>query len=583
MAAKARDTISPRILAVVQTAGDASRVLVVQTDSPGLRFLDARTADGPVAPVLESIWAAHGRGRVVRIVPGASSVCRIGGAAVGTDTETIAALSLVGEALLPTDVPPHRRSAGVLPGASAPGAPASVLATAWVGAAPAPILPEPARAVEPSETWISQVGALAALAAPGNLVAYLDAAAHSIALLAAGPERTVARQLLGDSSNPAAWRASVHAAVEETALAAGFAGVEALNLPSYASGSTLLVSPQVRTTLRGSLKNAPTDDRWIDQYGLCLAAAVVATGPATLRPLAGLYASAPKIREATPFRAASWLTQGSRPRTIITIGLILLLLGPVGFAFARHRVLAAKSTRLEGEKTTREQTQRQAALYAQLDLSRWPVTKLLSDLSVATPVGVTAETVNLSTEMGLKFAGRADSQDLVNTLQANLNATKLFRNIKVGRTESLDGGGVGFDLTAEVVSPHNKVTSAEDFASKTLAVRLYGEGADNTKEAPVSDKSKNRRASRGDRAEEGGKEATATSRRGGEEGPPAALSDADIAKMDNGTAMKEWAKRRSYVQKNPTLDTENKDRLNSEVTKLREQMKKAQPASGGKP
>ncbi|HLO41038.1 MAG TPA: hypothetical protein VK176_08445, partial [Phycisphaerales bacterium] len=177
MAAKARDNFSDRILAVVQTAAQSTRILAVQAEAGGIRLLEAKTVSGSPAAAIDAIWQSHGRGRILRIVPGNNSVCRIGSAATGSDAETIAALSLVGEALLPTDVPSHRRAAGVLP-AAVTGAEGDsrVLATAWIGTPPASISARPAsRGVDVPELWITQVGALAACLGGAGMAAYVDA------------------------------------------------------------------------------------------------------------------------------------------------------------------------------------------------------------------------------------------------------------------------------------------------------------------------------------------------------------------------------------------------------------------------
>jgi hypothetical protein len=61
----------------------------------------------------------------------------------------------------------------------------------------------------------------------------------------------------------------------------------------------------------------------------------------------------------------------------------------------------------------------------------------------------------------------------------------------------------------------------------------------------------------------------------GEAPPP--LTDEQIAKMDKPVATKEWVNRKTFPQKNPTLDAATKSRLEEEVRKLREQMDKAAP------
>ncbi len=590
MSTKTRDSFSDRIVTVLHKVGRSWHAVVVQADGGGVKLLEARTAEHGPAAIIDSLAAKFGRGRILRIVPGAASVCRVGSVGAGNDAETLAAMGLISEAILPSGVPAHRRGAGVLTaslakaGATPGSAPESrMLATAWIGSSEPPETIGRAgtgKSTAPGETWITEVGALAgALTGPGLAVS-VDVDAGTVGLLACGQERSVARQLLGDKSSTRAWQTSVEDVLQESAVAAG---IPLDTVPRAITQSGVYLPPDSRAGLRSRVQAVPTDDRWIEQYGLCLAAALVAVGSPTLKPLSQIVAEAPKVLEPVPVRAAGWIARPNRAKAVLITGIAILLLGPVAFTFARHSVLKVKNSDLQKGTTSREQTLREAALYAQLENSRWPVTKLLGDVSTATPVGVVADSINISTDTGLRLAGRADSQEQVNALQANLNATKLFRNVKVGRTESLEGGAVEFDLTADVVSPHNKVTGMEDFAAKNLAVRLYGEGADNFKEDPPTDKSKSRRPSRAN-GEEPGKEGSSstTSRRGGDEGPPPALSDAEINKLDSTAAAREFAKRRSYVQKNPTLDTATKDRLNDEVAKLRERIKKAQSTGGTK-
>lgn len=583
-----------RTLAVTHQAGPVTRMLVVRAEGGTCTLLDARSVDGPPSAAFAEIMSRHALDRVIRIAPGSSTVCRVGSVTTGGEAETLAALDLIAEAILPNDIPPHRCRAAVLPHpvTSSTSADARVLATAWFGEAAMPYdgtgvkasRGRHARAVP--ETWITPAGALAGLVPPGEIAAFADDAGRAISIIANGPSQVVARQLVGDSSSPQAWRASIDSAVRESAAVAGldssvFEGLIAPNSVPADHQAALFISQRVRSAMRAAIKPAPTDDRWFGQFGLCLGAALVATAGPTARILADLTAEAPKVRLPAPIRAASWLAEPRRARIIITAAAAALILSPVGIAFARHAVLKAKTSRVEEQKTSREQIQRQAALYSQLEVSRWPVTKLLSDISAATPVGVSADTINLSTEMGLRIAGRAESQALVNTLQANLNATRLFRDIKIGRRGSLDTGEVEFDITAQVASPHNKVIGTEDFSAQTLAVRLHGPGADNTREAPAADRSRARRPGRSD---DSSRDTATASRRPAGDAPPAALTDEQINAMDSSTSMKEWASRRSYVQKNPTLDTQTKDRLNDEATKLREQMRKAQSSgasSGG--
>jgi hypothetical protein len=128
--------------------------------------------------------------------------------------------------------------------------------------------------------------------------------------------------------------------------------------------------------------------------------------------------------------------------------------------------------------------------------------------------------------------------------------------VKFTRTGTVESGEVEFDMSADVASPHNAVASPEDYTEKNLAVRLYGEGADNTKGSAGLEQ--NRLACAAQEPRRPAHHPPRAVHRAAlrmPPGPPPALSDADIAKMDLTTARKEWATRKTYVQKNPTVDT----------------------------
>jgi len=264
-------------------------------------------------------------------------------------------------------------------------------------------------------------------------------------------------------------------------------------------------------------------------------------------------------------------------------------------SWGRLALLDSRTARLAEMRVGREAMERSAAMYSQLERSRWPMTKLLADVSGATPVGITVTNLRLSPEQGLAIQGTADAADLVNTLQANLNKTRLFSNIKINRVESKSQSLAEFDVTADVTQPHAPSKPVEDFAARTLAQRMYGEGASNTS-MPVARTDEGSGSRR--RVERGGSERpTAERANGGEqadsrpseagsrrpssmpEAVPPPVSDEDIAKMDRSAAMKGWTNRKSYIQKNPGLDAATKQRLEDEVTKMRARQQAA--GSGG--
>ena len=282
---------------------------------------------------------------------------------------------------------------------------------------------------------------------------------------------------------------------------------------------------------------------------------------------------------------------------------------PLGIAATRSAVLKSKSTNLKQVDEQRAALAKQAAMYQQLETMRWPMTKLMGDISAATPQGVIVEVLRLSPEQGMMMKGTADSQEVLGKLQSHLNQTGLFDKLKIDRAVS-GSSGVEFDISANVLNPTIYVKPVDDFAEKPLAVRLYGEAARNAPivatESGSSERSRENSSSSASRESgresgrngnrESGRESSRDSRSpaaadssrssrpsSGSGAPsladvPPELTDAQIGAMDRTTAMKEMVARRraSAVQ---GIDPGVKSRLDTEVTKLQDRMKAA--GSGG--
>jgi hypothetical protein len=591
-------TGAPAVVAAVHYQGDRWR-LVILANRNGLTLEQAVSLDaaGQVLPVLKQ----HKVERLVRVAPMRETVARCNPIPAGVNGELASVLALMAEAQLPETIPAHRRTAGGVP--EGEGQARAALLIGWKGEAPESLVDEE----EIEESWTTPAAALAVLRqGKGQSAVYADPEEGAVSVLAFGPSKSLARVLVEDAPNSTAFVRTVSGVVGETCSAASVAVPQtALS----ASGVILAVDSGVIGAVRSVVSGVPEQRSWFEQYGLALGAALAAVSKDPIaRSLTALRASAPVRRESPPERVANWLSHRKRAWGVVAASVALLLLGPWVIASARLMVLNAKAVGLGDKNRERLESARRSALYQQLEVSRWPMTKLLADVSAAIPVGVTTDSIRLSTDQGLSVQGSAENAELVNTMQANLNATKLLSNVKLNRVDS-GGSGVQFDLTADVVNPHVKAAGLEDYAAKPLAVRLYGEGASNTalprntgsssaggggsRESSASRDT--RSASRpperterggggggnggGDRGSDRGasRPSEAPSRPAaaapGEAPPP--LTDAEIEKMDRTTAMREWANRRTYPQKNPAIDATTKSRLAEEARKLQEQMNKA--------
>lgn len=560
-------------------------LVVAERTARGVRVIEAR----PLASIgdLPAALAQHRVEHLVRVLPASDTVCRSARVDHAQTAELLSALALLGEASLPEEAPPHRRAGGLVPDLSGDGKRGAIF-TAWIS--PPPEEPDlPVR----DETFIASTAALAMLRAPSGLAVLCDRAGVSV--VASGPDRLAARAIVEDPTNHAA----IAARISETCRAVGATPVSEV-IDSHAR---LRLDAASRAALASRVEGLIPEQRWLDQFGVAVGAALAALAPdATTRSLAQLRDEPLAEHRGAPERFVEWI---SAPRNTIITGVAaaaLMVLAPLGLAAARSAVLKSKSANLRQVDEQRAALSKQAAMYGQLESMRWPMTKLLGDISAATPQGIILENLRLSPEQGMVLKGTADSPEVLGKLQSHLNQTGLFDKLKIDRAES-SASGVSFDLSAAVLNPSIYVKPVEDFAETPLAVRLYGEAARNApivaEESGSSDRSReggNGRSGPRESGRESSRSSTRESTRDSRSPAPAdasrssrptsggglpsladippELTDAQIGAMDRVTAMKEMVSRRraSAVQ---GIDPGVKSRLDTEVTKLQDRMKSA--------
>ncbi len=587
---------SSSLFATLDEHAGGARLLVVRRGRAAepISIVETRDLQGPDA-LAQAGAALRGMSiaTVTRIAPGGSVVVRCVQAAapeqVGEAGEaTVAAsASLLAEAELPDDLPAHRRSAGAIPDASRAGV-TSIMLAGWRGDA------TNAGATGLDELWTTRPAALAMLrSGAGRLAACIDGTQGVITLIASGPARTVAREILDDASDSVSWSQEVMTAAAGAWEAAGGtdAELERASLAASAessaesSGRRIVLEQASLAALTKRITGLREGQTWLDSWGLAIGAALIAADSrVSIRGLGEMTAVAREPDLSLPQRFAKWIGRGSRPAIIAPAAIVAIFLIPLGMAWARSSVLDSRAAKVEAIEG-RDALERQAAFYAQLEAARWPMTKIIADIGAQAPVGVVVTSLRMSPGQPITIAGRADSSDLVNTMVENLSNTKIFAEVSVGRQESKSGGGVEFDLTARVVRPFIPAKRPEDFVANPLAVRLHGEGATNT-QPPAGTKPASRTSSRrGD----SGTESASTSGSGASSGssgasadrrpspsrsaePPAPIADDAIAKLDRNGAMKEWSTRAAFVRSNPSLEASIKERLVSEAEKLKARM-----------
>jgi Tfp pilus assembly protein PilN len=547
--------------------GDSFSVLILDP-APALKVLETRrVAPSELASKIAAMVRQHSVRQIVRVAPGARTMCRVAMVPEGEGprVQLAGVVALLAEAQLPETLESYRRAGGVI--ADAPRAEGrTTLLTGWMGTP----TDEPATLVgakeRVSQSWIAPAAALAALRglsrSPGSaLVAYADGFDGSVSLIGESQGRPVARVWVDDNTTDESWSSAVSRAAPGLAPAS-----------SPRRKGLLLCAEELSRDIRAGVEGVAGESSWLSSFGVALGAALTASSedPAQ-RSLAALHAVAPAIREPAPARFLRWIARPGRAAGVLVASLVLALGVPLGIAWARHEIVAKKAATLEDQKKGRKDLDRRAAVYSELEKSRWPMTKVIATISAAAPEGVTLTNFRLATEQSpsLSVQGTAKSQAQIDQFQANLNRTGRFRGANVNRSESKADVGYTFDLSADIANPLEPFVMLDDWSAKPLAVRLYGEGASNTQEAPVAEKPDRTRRPSFTSAES--EPATRTPSASSGELPPE-LKDEDIAKMERSTAMKEFTRRRSHVQKNPGLDRATKSRLESEADRLKARM-----------
>ncbi len=450
--------------------------LVVARRKDRWEVLESRTlADSDLAS-LPALFEQHGVSHVIRVARGRETVARCQNVPAGDEGGLLAAVSLLAEVELPSSLRSYRRAAGVLPDASG-GDQRTALLTGWMdGPAPGPVSEIP-------EVWTTPIAALALLRGEsGRAAVYAEPSEGLMCLLVPGPEKTIARVLVEHPATDDSWSDMVAAAVTEAAQMAGASAAFAQNLNSSrrtGAGKRLFLEAASLVALKSRVSGLREDQGWLDDFGVAMGALIVAgSEQPTVRALANLHAEAPPEERNFLEATSMWLGKPSHAWGVVAAACVLMLLGPLGLAEARKTILESRAEKVKNLRVGDEGLEKKAAMYEQFNTSRWPMTKLMSDLAQATPVGVVMTNIQITTGQGLTLQGTAENPEQVNKLEANLTSTRVFGNVAINRKDTKSDTVTEFDISAKVVQPASQVKTTEenDFKKAPLAVRLYGPG-----------------------------------------------------------------------------------------------------------
>jgi hypothetical protein len=613
-----RDRI--RTVAALHQQEGALRVVVGRLEGSGgsggtgpVRVLAAETiypTSGPAA-LTGLAERVGGVDLVVRVLPPGLTVARVVALPISTDGEeldgeaTADALALIAETDLPSAIPAYRRAAGLINPGRGDGNRAVGLLTAWPSAAELDGSKTPRIA---REVCISESAALAVLAnALGGVdrAWTIDRQGGAMTILAAG-EKTVVRV----ARVPAG---EIGAEVRRTAIAEASkaAGLDALGAPGVDDGLSLEPAPE-SVRLLGESRSR----EWIGQFGLA-GAAIMAFADASpaISGLVGLHETEPKAKPAIVQRVSEWAGAPSRVVAICAACVLLAVGVAVAVPMGRVKVLERQVTDKNALFAENNKDEADLRFARALKERRWPMTKLLADISGACPVGVTLDSIELAPGEPIMIRGLAPDTDKLSSFRSNLDQTKVFSDIATPQNSPGDKG-VQFQITAKIAAGAALMVAkpAEDFVATPLSVRMYGESArgsggvttaksggrpertdrpsrdrrnsnnNNNNGSSTTPNRSNSRDTTRDTSRDSGSRNDRNDRTSSTPAKPAPipppLTDAEVAKMTQDQAMLEWSKRKS-LSKQAGLDQATKDRLMADSEKANARFQELKNKGGG--
>lgn len=660
---------SPRVIAALHAQGTRAHLLFATVGEGALgvgggtrpRLIGVRgvtLALDDTRAIADTLEAA-GVQMLIRLLPSSSTIVRVvpmpGSSQPeagdtregGGDSRSPAvgdALALVAETELPTNLPMYRRAVGVIQPSrsrarSGESQPAGLIC-GWPVPAGQERLAASWRSVWPCpEVWIAEIAALAVLSdalGGSDCAAWIDRDGLCGCVVASGGggggngegsgarERTLARVFRLPAGSSEAKNMAAMTTINETRGVVGLG-----RLPESpevaASSASLRFDPEPPSS--ASAEPQLRDHDWRTSFGLAYGAlSAFASSNPNVRSLVGLHEREPMAKPPMWERVTRWLGSPIRAAVVIALCLALILGASYASAYARYARLNTESGGASAVLERMGDSEKRVAFSRVLREKRWPMTKLLADISGAAPVGVTIESLELNAAQtdGVTVRGVADSSDLVTNFRENLGKTRIFTGVTTPTISTQPSSGdragdrevsvVQFQLQAKIpvgtaIYPAKPI---DDFAEKTLSDRLYaGKGAGGKSErsssrsraAPARPNraertgasepaqrfsartSSDARASGGSAGRSSAVPATPTASSASGAAPvvPPPLTDTQIAKLDQVKAMLEWAQRKKAATQTG-LDDATKQRLVSESEKAKarmDELKKTVPVPAG--
>jgi hypothetical protein len=579
----------------------SGRVLIAQRQVGSARFLLGKITRGvlsieritamPVEAEADrnavSTMAAKAKPDVIAVlVPAARTSAHLPKveAPTGSSADVAAALSLLAEAHLPGTYPSHRRGGFVL----GSGEQSRAVVVGWAGIADSLGLPR-------IDVWIPELAVLAYAAGSSGLAALADTTTGGFAIVRSGAAAQARSVVLAPPGS-----ATLMAKAQQQIDAVG--GDEGSGTYKDEVLGTMLVLP-------AAMRSLSTGTEPISRAGLLsLAGRLLAEG--AMAPVLEMSDRPAAVKQSLAVRVITTLGQ---PRVAAVCGVAAMLLiagAPLAFAYARLSALKAASAELASGDDAVDVAQKQFDLYELMTSKRWPMARLLAEVTTTAPQGLLLESLTIEHGRRIGISGQFNEATQVGDYVDALGKAKVLEDVKNPTTESASqrfqisaavsanavialGGKARPPASTTVSSGASTSAPAASSGTSSTAAAPAGNagnnnGNRNSRTTPAATTGNRGNSNTGNR----GTNTTAapSTAAGGSGGtapassapkpPPDAISDAAINALDRSGTMKEWATRRGASQR-PDLTEEVKARLTEEVAKLKARLDSLNSAGGG--
>lgn len=416
---------------------------------------------------------------LVRILPSGTVVCRTFGMPRMDEGTMSGAIDLQAEAVLPSTIESHRRAAALLPWSEEVPDEFEAVAVGWPGDAPDDF----SSGSEIEQRFAPSMSCLVECLCYSNgnsFAAYLDRDLGTFELLMHHRGRTGVRTVRIDISQ-SDWVSQVEQAFVETAMSLGIDLQELepwrAKLRDHAADYPQMPLVDDETSDRflseiGQETDSRSADSW-EKYGMALLAGAGVLGPR--RNLFSMRTDPPEEQRNVAVDILQWIDRPSRAAIVLVAALLAIAVIPYVSAWSRYAALKSKigtDAHLEQQVIEIQQT---AQFYELLNKKRWPMTKLIADISGSAPYLNQIDELTIDSESGeVRLKGTSPGSDDLTVFREVLGTTGIFDRITVPRSET-KANKVEFEMTFSVVDPNKP---AERAFTDSLAHHLYPDQAD---------------------------------------------------------------------------------------------------------